>query len=49
MWITDREEVPTRPTRTIGGSIRMPTVFWSPLDFAVVEILTKQGHFDTNY
>jgi hypothetical protein len=49
MWLPEDAEVPTRPKRTIVSPKRMLTVFWSPLGFAVVELLPKGAHFDAGY
>jgi hypothetical protein len=47
MWIPNGGEVPTRPRRTIASSKRMLAVFWSPLGFSHVEILSKGILFDS--
>jgi histone-lysine N-methyltransferase SETMAR len=49
IWLLPDSEVPTRVRNTINADKVMLTVFWSPLGFAVVEVLAKKKTFTSDY
>jgi hypothetical protein len=48
-WVPEGAVTPTRSRQTISRPKRMPAVFWSPLGFAIVQILSKGYCFNAEY
>jgi hypothetical protein len=46
VWFPDGAEALIELKQTIAGPKRMPTVFWSPIEFSGVIILPKGQHID---
>jgi hypothetical protein len=49
IWSPEGAEMPTRPRQIIASPERMLPVFWSPLGFALVEMLPRGACFDPLY
>jgi hypothetical protein len=48
-WVPEGAVTPTRSRQTISNPERMLTVFWSSLDFSLVQIFPKGHRFNAEY